>query len=74
MKNFWDKVSECEHKNLSEYFEFVYCPTPYCKGHELRCSDCNVYITECGCGSCRGKSGWPEKRRDNKNRRLRWKL
>lgn len=68
-KNFWKKVEKCKHENLSEnYYESVYCGTPYCGGEETHCLDCGVYITKCGCGYCNGMSGWPEKRWRNKRR------
>lgn len=63
MDKFWEKVSKCKHENLSpDYCETVSCGTPYCKGSEVHCLDCGVYITECGCGCCNGMSGWPESR------------
>ena len=63
MTKFWDKVIKCEHKNLDpNYYEYVPCGTPYCGGHEMRCLDCGVYITKCGCGFNNGMSGWPDRR------------
>ncbi len=63
MSKFWDKVIKCKHKNLSpHYYETIYCPTPYCGGYEVHCEDCNVYISECGCGYNNSMSGWPERR------------
>ncbi len=60
---FWEKVDKCKHENLSScYYEFIYCPTPYCGGRESHCLDCDVYITKCGCGYNNGMSGWPEER------------
>ena len=64
MSDFWNKVSKCEHKNLSpNYHEFVSCSTPHCSGIEEHCLDCGVYITKCDCGFCNGFYGWPYKRR-----------
>jgi hypothetical protein len=65
---FWEKVDKCKHTNLvPHYYEYVSCPTPECGGSEVRCNDCNVFITKCGCGYNNGMSGWPEKRwRKNK--------
>lgn len=61
---FWDKVKKCKHENLSEtYYQMFTCDTPYCSGHEVRCKDCGVYISKCGCGANNGMSGWPMKRR-----------
>ena len=60
---FWDKVIKCNHDNISEdYFEIVYCPTPYCSGYEVHCLECGAFITKCDCGFCNGISGWSEKR------------
>ena len=62
--SFWEKVKECKHENLSlNYYEFIYCETPHCKGSESHCLDCGVYISECGCGCNNGMSGWSQKRR-----------
>ena len=67
MSNFWDKVMKCKHENLSpDYCEYIPCGTPYCSGCEEHCLDCGVYISNCGCGSNYGMSGWPEKRWKNK--------
>jgi len=63
MIKFWDKVDKCKHKNMSpDYYEGVYCDTPYCGGWEEHCLDCGVYITRCGCMSNSGMSGWPYRR------------
>jgi hypothetical protein len=63
MSKFWDKVYQCKHKNLyPDYYENVYCGTPYCSGNESHCKDCGVYIAECGCGSSGGLSGWSYER------------
>ncbi len=60
---FWDKVDKCKHENLSpDYYEPIYCDTPYCGGDESHCLSCGVFIATCGCQSCNGLSGWPEKR------------
>lgn len=60
---FWNKVQKCDHKNLNpDYYEPVYCQTPYCEGYEEHCLDCGVFITKCQCGYCNGYSGWSEKR------------
>lgn len=38
MTKFWDRVSECEHKNLSpDYDIYISCPTPHCSGTETHC-------------------------------------
>ena len=64
MSKFWDKVRECKHKNTyPDYYQNVYCGTPYCSGGESHCKDCGVYISECQCGYCNGMSGWPWKRK-----------
>lgn len=64
MTKFWDKVLKCKHENIDpDYYDYVSCSTPYCTGYEIRCADCGVYITKCGCGACNGMSGWPDKRR-----------
>lgn len=77
-KKFWDKVGKCSHKNLSvSYYVNLSCATPYCSGEEVRCLDCGVYISKCGCGYCNGMSGWPEaqwkayykKKENNKDKR-----
>jgi len=60
--DFWDKVNECKHANLSDYLVPIYCGTPYCTGMETHCLDCGVYISECGCGADNGMSGWSWKR------------
>jgi len=75
MSEFWDKVMKCEHKRLSpNYLESYGCGTPYCSAWETHCLDCGVYITECGCGSWNGLSGWPERRhRSVRHRRERRK-
>lgn len=63
MNDFWNKVVKCEHKRLSpNYLEYIPCDTPYCTGYESHCLDCGIYISECGCGSNAGLSGWPYKR------------
>jgi len=60
ISSFWKKVDACKHENKSPtYFEYISCGTPYCGGHEVRCADCGVYISECGCRSNDGMSGWP---------------
>lgn len=60
---FWDRVEKCKHEDLSpDYSEFVACPTPYCSGSETHCLDCGVYISDCGCHSSSGLSGWSQKR------------
>lgn len=58
MSKFWDKVSKCEHKNHTNYYEDIYCSTPYCRGSEIRCVDCKVYISSCPCHYNDGMSGW----------------
>jgi len=64
INKFWDKVLKCKHENLNpNYYEDIYCPTPYCSGYETHCLDCGVYISECGCGYNNGMSGWPYRRR-----------
>jgi hypothetical protein len=63
MSKFWDKAVKCKHENLSpDYYEDIYCGTPYCGGWEDHCLDCGVYITRCGCGCNNGMSGWSYKR------------
>ena len=63
MSEFWDKVTKCKHEHLSpNYLELIPCGTPYCRGSESHCLDCGVYISECGCNSNNGLSGWPYKR------------
>jgi len=59
---FWDKVIKCDHKNHTKHYDFGSCPTPYCSWDEIRCADCGVYITKCGCHWWDGMSGWPQKR------------
>ena len=58
MSDFWDKVMVCEHENLTDYYSFVSCGTPYCEVAETRCRDCRVYITTCGCHVNDDLSGW----------------
>jgi len=54
---------QCKHKNLfPNYLEFFNCPTPYCSGSEIHCSDCKMFISTCGCGFNNEVSGWPRKR------------
>ncbi len=65
--SFWDLVKKCDHKNRTDYYEDVGCSTPYCSGNESHCRDCGIYITECGCGSESGMSGWSHRR--NKGRK-----
>jgi hypothetical protein len=75
MSKFWDKVSQCKHENLSpNYCEPIRCSTPYCSGSEYHCKDCGVYISECGCRSNDGMSGWPQKRYINESIRLSTKI
>jgi len=63
MFDFWGKVEKCKHENLSpDYCEYIACPTPYCSGMETHCLNCGVYISECGCNSCSGLSGWSQRR------------
>jgi hypothetical protein len=63
MSKFWDKIDKCKHKNLNpDYIEGIYCHTPYCGGDEVHCDDCGVFISQCGCGSNNGMSGWSENR------------
>ena len=63
MSKFWDKVCECEHKNLyDDYFEYIYCDTPLCSGNETHCKDCGVFIVTCDCMSSNGMSGWSNRR------------
>lgn len=70
---FWAGVSKCLHKNLSSnYHASVHCSTPWCYGNESRCSDCGVYISECGCGASNELSGWPQKRRVRKEMKIRF--
>ena len=59
MTTFWDKVEACKHEHKTDYFQSFGCGTPYCRGHEVRCADCGVYISDCGCRSNNGLSGWP---------------
>lgn len=67
---FWDRVEGCKHENLHpNYYETIYCGTPYCSGMETHCLDCRVFITKCGCGFNNGMSGWPLKRWRNKEGR-----
>ncbi len=62
-QRFWDKVEACKHENLHpDYYEHIYCDTPYCGGKETHCLDCGVFINKCGCGYNNGMSGWPNKR------------
>jgi hypothetical protein len=73
MSKFWDKVIKCKHEHLNpNYWEYIYCPTPYCSGHEVHCLDCGVFITKCGCGSNNGMSGWPERRWIRFEKKKRW--
>ena len=66
MNKFWDKVRDCKHENTYDcYHDSVYCSTPYCSASEYHCKDCGVFITECGCGSSSGMSGWSSRRVDN---------
>jgi hypothetical protein len=59
MSKFWDKVEKCKHENISpDYLGGVSCDTPYCRGKETHCLDCGVFISDCGCGSNDGMSGW----------------
>ena len=53
----------CQHKNLYEnyYYGFA-CWTTYCHAQEVRCKDCGMFITSCGCGFNNGESGWSETR------------
>lgn len=63
MNDFWDRVERCRHEHISpNYLEFIQCGTPYCTGSEYHCLDCGAFITECGCHSIGGVSGWPYKR------------
>ncbi len=62
MSKFWDRVEKCNHKDRTNYYVDVYCSTPYCSGHESHCRSCGVYISECGCSSESGMSGWPRAR------------
>jgi len=40
MSPFWDKVHKCDHEFVSpNYYVNIKCPTPYCKGYEVRCRD-----------------------------------
>jgi hypothetical protein len=53
----------CPHTQLSEtYFKSFNCETPYCEGQEVRCKQCGIFITTCGCGYNNSASGWPRKR------------
>jgi len=78
LNKFWKKVYKCKHKNISpNYYEIIYCSTPYCSGYELHCLGCGVYISECFCGYNNGMSGWPQKRWQNirmKKERATWNL
>ena len=58
----WDKVLTCPHKNTTDYYEDVFCGTPYCSGYEYHCKDCGAFITECSCKTMSGVSGWSSKR------------
>lgn len=63
MSKFWNKVSKCEHKNISpNYYPLIRCGTPYCNAEEIHCLDCGVYISDCQCGSNIGLSGWSHRR------------
>lgn len=63
MSDFWDRVANCDHDNISNtYNPVVSCDTPYCTAHEYHCLDCSAYIGECRCGAQRGISGWPASR------------
>jgi hypothetical protein len=60
MSNFWNKVDQCEHKNISpDYLEYLNCT---CQGTEFHCLDCGVYKANCQCGEMQGQSGWPYQR------------
>jgi len=63
MNNFWEKVIACKHENIyPNYYEPIYCGTPYCTGYEVHCKDCGAYISECDCKSNSGISGWSNRR------------
>jgi hypothetical protein len=61
---FWERVAECNHDNLTDYYEPLDCPTPYCSGCEVHCKDCGVFISKCKCGYNDSLDGWSRKRRD----------
>ena len=70
---FWHVVEKCDHKNLSpNYCEHIYCETPYCSGIEEHCLDCGIYLSDCGCHSNQGISGWSNKRWLNFYRKKKW--
>ena len=65
MSEFWQKVRRCKHEISPTYYEDTYCGSLFCKGGEVHCLKCGVYITHCDCFSCDGMSGWPGKRWKN---------
>jgi len=63
MNKFWENVLQCKHKNLyPDFYEDIFCSTPYCSGYEIHCKDCGAFISECDCLSNSGISGWSNKR------------
>jgi len=62
-QSFMDRAAACTHTNLyPNYGEDYGCGTPYCRAYEYHCKDCGAFISECGCGSNNGYSGWSYKR------------
>jgi len=65
MSKFWDRVLKCPHTDemlSSNYFDPIYCATPYCDGDVVHCLNCGVFISKCRCGYNSGMSGWPPSR------------
>ena len=63
MTAFHEKVAQCKHDGLTEYYHRGGCGTDYCSGWvEAHCWTCRVYIVECPCGACNRMSGWPNSR------------
>lgn len=67
MNQFWIKVHNCNHKNITNYSSLITCGTDYCSGDEIHCRDCGIYITTCQCGYNEGMSGWSNLRRRRLN-------
>ena len=62
MSKFWDRVHKCKHEINPNYCEPIYCDTLFCRGVEVHCMKCGVYISHCDCFANDGMSGWPTKR------------
>ena len=61
--DFYDRVSKCKHKRLTEHDAWGSCGTDFCgTWSESHCADCGVFIIECLCGDENGMSGWPARR------------